>query len=117
VASRPKQRPYYHVSEEEYRCSMQILRHFLQKEDLNLETLRSIAKDLQIGTSNTEQQTQRRNSKTTSDDSPGSEEAVQNDSEPDIEEIGDLHEQLGCLMQYSLGEYRSRHLKRQTDCS
>src|SRR6187402_147659 len=24
VAARPKQRPYYHVSEEEYRCSMQI---------------------------------------------------------------------------------------------
>jgi hypothetical protein len=105
VAARPKQRPYYHVSEEEYRCSMQILQHFLQKDDLNLETLRSIAKDLKIDTANTQQQTQRHGSKTT-DESPGSEEAVQNDSEPDTEEIGDLHEQLGCLMQDSLGEYR-----------
>jgi len=107
VAARPKQRPYYHVSEEEYRCSMQILRHFLQKEDLNLETLRTIAKDLKIDTTN-HQQTQRRDSKAT-DDSPESEEAVQNDSEPDTEEIGDLHEQLGCLMQDSLGEYRLYH--------
>ena len=110
MAARPKQRPYYHVSEEEYRCSMQILRHFVQKEELNLETLRSIAKDLQIDTTNTQQQTQRRDSKTT-DDSPGSEDAVQNDSEADTEEIADLHEQLGCLMQDSLGEYRSWHLK------
>jgi hypothetical protein len=86
---------------------MQILRHFLQKEDLNLEALRAIAKDLKIDTANP-QQTQRRDSKAT-DDSPGSEEAVQNDSEPDTEEIGDLHEQLGCLMQDSLGEYRSHH--------
>jgi hypothetical protein len=85
---------------------MQILRHFLQKDELNLETLRSIAKELNIETTNTQQQTQRRDSKTT-DESPGSEEAVQNDSEPDTEEIADLHEQLGCLMQDSLGEYRS----------
>ena len=86
---------------------MQILRHFLQKEDLNLETLRTIAKDLKIDTTNPHP-TQRRDSKAT-DDSPGSEEAVQNDSEPDTEEIGDLHEQLGCLMQDSLGEYRSHN--------
>jgi aldehyde dehydrogenase (NAD+) len=89
---------------------MQILRHFVQKEELNLETLRSIAKDLQIDTTNTQQQTQRRDSKTT-DESPGSEDAVQNDSEADTEEIADLHEQLGCLMQDSLGEYRSWHFE------
>jgi aldehyde dehydrogenase (NAD+) len=96
---------------------MQILRHFLQKEDLNLETLRWLAKDLQIDTTYTQPQTQRRKSKTASDDSPGSEEAVQNDSEPDTEEIGDLHEQLGCLMQDSLGEYRSCYFKQWTDSS
>lgn len=93
---------------------MQILRHFLQKEDLNLETLRSIAKDLKIDTANPQQQSQRRDSKTI-DDSPGSEEAIQNDSEPDTEEIGDLHEQLGCLMQDSLGEYRLYYLQILTD--
>jgi hypothetical protein len=85
---------------------MQILRHFLPQEDLNLETLKSIAKGLKIETPDAQQTSQRRGSKTT-DESPGSEEAVQNESEPDTEEIGDLHEQLGCLMQDSLGEYRS----------
>jgi hypothetical protein len=90
---------------------MQILRHFLPQEELNLETLRSIAKDLKIDTTNTQPTSQRRDSKTT-DESPGSEEAVQNDSEPDTEEIGDLHEQLGCLMQDSLGEYRSSQIER-----
>lgn len=85
---------------------MQILRHFLPQEDFTLETLRAIAKDLKIETPNSQQPSQRRNSKST-DESPESEEAAQNESEPDTEEIGDLHEQLGCLMQDSLGEYRS----------
>jgi aldehyde dehydrogenase (NAD+) len=90
---------------------MQILHHFLSQEELNLETLRSIAKDLKIDTTNTQSTSQRRDSKTTNE-SLESEEAIQNDSEPDTEEIGDLHEQLGCLMQDSLGEYRSSQIER-----
>lgn len=102
VAQRPKQRPYYHVSEEEYRCSMQILQHFLPEEELNLVTLRAIAKDIKSGNS----PKPIHNFKTDKADSEPLEGTVSNDSEPDTEEIGDLHEQLGCLMRDSLGEYR-----------
>lgn len=102
VAQRPKQRPYYHVSEEEYRCSMQILQHFLPEEELNLVTLRAIAKDIKSGNSPKPIY----NFKTDKADSEPLEGTASNDSEPDTEEIGDLHEQLGCLMRDSLGEYR-----------
>lgn len=105
VAQRPKQRPYYHVSEEEYRCSMQILQHFLPDEELNLTTLRAIAKDIKNG--NSPQPVY--NFKTDKADSEPFEGTASNDSEPDTEEIGDLHEQLGCLMRDSLGEYRIIH--------
>ncbi|KAH6668896.1 aldehyde dehydrogenase-like protein [Halenospora varia] len=96
VATRRKQRPFYHVTEEEYRCSMRILQHFLPSQDLTLQTLRKLAKDI---------------------DSCGSVEGSpvqiipQQQEEAagtanDVEEVGDLHEQLGCLMQDSMGEYR-----------
>lgn len=103
VAQRPRQRPFYHVSEEEYRCSMQILRHFLPQDDLNLETLRSIVKDLNIGNSPVQDTAKSSSAKDSSEQADGS---VSNGSISDTEEIGDLHHQLGCLMKDSLGEYR-----------
>jgi len=102
VAARPRQRPYYHVSEEEYRLNIQILKHYLPDEDLNLETLRSIAKGLKSGSTPPEQ-THDPNARK---ESPENDATGSNESEPDTEEIGDLHEQLGCLMKDSLGEYR-----------
>jgi hypothetical protein len=82
---------------------MQILRHFLPQEELNLETLRAIAKDLKSGNSPIQQTARINESKV----EEGVESAGSNiESEPDSEEIGDLHDQLGCLMKDSLGEYR-----------
>lgn len=103
MAQRPRQRPFYHVSEEEYRCSMQILRHFLPQDDLNLETLRSIAKELNIGNSPAQDTLKSSSAKDSSEHAEGS---VSNESISDTEEIGDLHHQMGCLMKDSLGEYR-----------
>jgi hypothetical protein len=81
---------------------MQILQHFLPEEELNLVTLRAIAKDIKSGNSPKPIY----NFKTDKADSEPLEGTASNDSEPDTEEIGDLHEQLGCLMRDSLGEYR-----------
>ena len=103
MAARPRQRPFYHVSEEECRCSMQILRHFLPQDDLNLETLRSIAKELNIGNSPVQEAVKSSSAKDSNEQADGS---VSNESNSDAEEIGDLHHQLGCLMKDSLGEYR-----------
>jgi hypothetical protein len=85
------------VTEEEYRVSMQILQHLLPSRDLTLENLKCIAKDLENGSStsvstNVHDATDRIVSHKGLDD--GS------------EEVGDLHDQLGCLMEDSLGEYR-----------
>ena len=49
VAARRKQRPFCHVTEEEYRCSMQILQHCFPRQELNVQTLRSIVKDIDLG--------------------------------------------------------------------
>jgi hypothetical protein len=76
---------------------MQILQHLLPSRDLTLENLKCIAKDLENGSStsvstNVHDATDRIVSHKGLDD--GS------------EEVGDLHDQLGCLMEDSLGEYR-----------
>lgn len=82
---------------------MQILRHFLPQDELNLETLRSIAKDLSTGNSPIQDAAKSISAKDSSEPADGS---VSNESTSDTEEIGDLHHQLGCLMKDSLGEYR-----------
>ncbi|KAH9220545.1 aldehyde dehydrogenase [Leptodontidium sp. 2 PMI_412] len=80
-----------------------ILRHFLPQDELNLETLRSIAKDLSTGNSPIQDAAKSISAKDSSEPADGS---VSNESTSDTEEIGDLHHQLGCLMKDSLGEYR-----------
>ncbi|KAB5513410.1 hypothetical protein GE09DRAFT_980820 [Coniochaeta sp. 2T2.1] len=47
--SRRKQRPYYRVSEEEFRYMTRILEHFLPNTDLNLQTLKELATSLGSG--------------------------------------------------------------------
>src|ERR1700712_4573557 len=46
LSTRRSQRPFYHVTEEEYRCSRKILEHLLPSQDLSLERLRTIAADI-----------------------------------------------------------------------
>lgn len=82
---------------------MQILRHFLPQDDLNLETLRSIAKDLSTGNSPTQDEAKSSSAKDSNEQADGS---ISIESASDTEEIGDLHHQMGCLMKDSMGEYR-----------
>jgi hypothetical protein len=71
---------------------MQILQHFLPSQDLTLVNLKRISEDL--------------GSATTGVEAPGRESTTQHDVENENDEVGDLHSQLGCLMEDSLGEYR-----------
>ncbi|GME23721.1 hypothetical protein GTA08_BOTSDO13695 [Neofusicoccum parvum] len=41
--NRRKKRPYYHVSEEEYRCMTDILRHYLPDLQFNLPSLKALS--------------------------------------------------------------------------
>ncbi|KAL1898485.1 hypothetical protein Sste5346_003388 [Sporothrix stenoceras] len=47
--SRRRQRPYYHVSEEEFRYMTKALEHFLPNIDLNLQSLREVVQSLEAG--------------------------------------------------------------------
>ncbi|CAK7200481.1 hypothetical protein SEUCBS139899_003177 [Sporothrix eucalyptigena] len=47
--SRRRQRPYYHVSEEEFRYMTKALEHFLPNTDLNLQSLREVVQALEAG--------------------------------------------------------------------
>ncbi|KAH7002491.1 hypothetical protein EDB80DRAFT_580087 [Ilyonectria destructans] len=44
--SRRRQRPYYRVSEEEFRCMTQIIEHLMPNTELNLQTLKAYVSDL-----------------------------------------------------------------------
>ena len=84
---------------------MQILQHLLPDRDLTPEALREIARDLRVERSVSQQiienpQTQKHSGH------HNVEKVAEKEAEPDNEDIGDLHEQLGCLMKDSLGEYR-----------
>jgi len=103
IPNRRKQRPFYHVTEEEYRCGMQILQHLLPSKDLSSETLRDIARKLEGGGTIEEATIPPEHKEFGGLD--------QNDglatADADVEEVEDLHDQLGCLMEDSLGEYRN----------
>ncbi|OJD31430.1 aldehyde dehydrogenase [Diplodia corticola] len=45
--NRRKKRPYYHVSEEEYRCMTTILRHYLPEVEFNLPSLKALCQRLE----------------------------------------------------------------------
>lgn len=86
---------------------MRILEYFFPDRDLNLHTLRSIAKDIANGTLTTPipQQSQTSPSQ---DDLSYSEEASPQEAEPIVESVTELHEPLGCLMKDSGGRFRKR---------
>jgi hypothetical protein len=106
IPNRRKQRPFYHVTEEEYRCGMQILQHLLPSKDLSSETLRDIAKNLEDGGTieETTIPTTHKELGLNQDDGVAA-------ADLDLEEVEDLHDQLGCLMEDSLGEYRKSYFR------
>ncbi|KAF2710976.1 aldehyde dehydrogenase-like protein [Pleomassaria siparia CBS 279.74] len=100
-----RKRPYYHVTEEEYQCSLRILEYFFPDQELNLQSLRSIAKDIGNGTFVTPPSQQPQTPSPNEQTSSGEEECSQ-DAEPVVESVNDLHEPLGCMMKDSRGKYR-----------
>jgi aldehyde dehydrogenase (NAD+) len=85
---------------------MRILEHFFPDRELNLHSLRAIAKDVANGTLSLPHPNQT--------STPGSQGQASNGEEGDspfetddvLEAVNDLHEPLGCLMKDSQGSYR-----------
>jgi len=91
------------VTEEEYQCSMRILEHFFPGHELNLQSLRTIAKAIKDGTFNAEPAQHTEGLFTSAHPSPEDGESVEEGEEQDVQE---LHEPLGCMMKDSRGKFR-----------
>ncbi|EPE02440.1 aldehyde dehydrogenase [Ophiostoma piceae UAMH 11346] len=126
--SRRRQRPYYHVSEEEFRYMTKALEHFLPNIELNLQNLRDVVQSFeQSGTSSTSIPDLPPPYSAPSDSSSSSSESIVvvsergvtpvssssstvSDHTPKndvtIEEIDELHGELGWLRVDSKGNYR-----------
>lgn len=108
-----KQRPYYFVSEEQYQHMAKLITHHYGP-NIDLATLRSLTANIDDGndTSPTDPSTSSPNPsprKGATSRTGDSQDAVGKTESPDgvpLEEIDSLHEQLGCMMQDSTGEYR-----------
>lgn len=108
-----KQRPYYFVSEEQYKHMARLIAHHYGP-DLDLPTLRNLASGIGPSSDSSPDQMPTPNVGT----SPAKTESTQSDvhgpvaekQEPQegvaLDEIDSLHEQLGCMLQDSSGEYR-----------
>ncbi|KAL8296492.1 hypothetical protein RB600_001804 [Gaeumannomyces tritici] len=104
--SRRRQRPYYHVSEEEFRLQRRALEHFLPNTEISLSSLRDLMNSLAnrspgINVEAADDPGRARSLQNASTDSPGSTEL-----EETIEEIDDLHDEMGWLTVDSKGTYR-----------
>lgn len=85
---------------------MRILEHFFPDRELNLATLREIAKDVAEGKMSSPASGQTHMSAANEEDYPEDEDSPEG-AEPAAEAVNDLHEPLGCLMKDSLGRYSS----------
>ncbi|KAH7089813.1 aldehyde dehydrogenase-like protein [Paraphoma chrysanthemicola] len=103
IATPRRKRPYYHVTEEEYQCSMRILEHFFPGHELNLQSLRSIAKAIKDGSFSAPPVLQTDGLFNHDHFSPEDGESVDDGEEQDVSE---LHEPLGCMMKDSRGRFR-----------
>ncbi|EOD44942.1 putative aldehyde dehydrogenase protein [Neofusicoccum parvum UCRNP2] len=106
--NRRKKRPYYHVSEEEYRCMTDILRHYLPDLQFNLPSLKALCARLEglEGAAAHELPDGCETPATPADDDDDDEAPAAGRESPTIQEIQALQEQLGCLMIDSRGNYR-----------
>ncbi|KAF1844823.1 aldehyde dehydrogenase-like protein [Cucurbitaria berberidis CBS 394.84] len=104
IATPRRKRPYYHVTEEEYQCAMRILEHFFPGHDLNLQSLRSIAKAIKDGTFTAPPVLQTEGLFTNNLASPPDDEESVDDGEE--QDVSELHEPLGCMMKDSRGKFR-----------
>ncbi|CAI4214042.1 unnamed protein product [Parascedosporium putredinis] len=111
-AARRRQRPYYRVSEEEFRYMMRILEHFVPNTDFNLHTLKALAESLtNNGSENSQASPQSDAVVPVNGSSPGM--AVQRADvhmgdamDATVDEIEELHKGMGWLRVDSNGVYR-----------
>ncbi|KAK4155411.1 putative Zn(II)2Cys6 transcription factor [Chaetomidium leptoderma] len=87
TSARPQRRPYYRVSEEEYRCCMRLLRHFVPDVELDLKTMKAMIAEIEQGVEITSM----------ASTTPGGIET---------EESEVLQEELGCMILDARGSYR-----------
>jgi len=86
---------------------MRILEHFFPNRELNLQSLRSISRDISNGTfDNRVPQHSPDSEEQKLDGSESDGEKLSKDTEPVVESLTALHDPLGCLMQDSMGKYR-----------
>lgn len=107
---RRRQRPYYFVSEEEYRHMQKILKHYLPDTDLTPATLRWIAsqceerqrgEDLQASPVSNNSAAQVPRNGSVSDPGP-----FEHEEDHGLHEIVTLHDDLGCMLADAQGQYR-----------
>ena len=107
-----RQKPFYYVSEEEYRLLHQICKNCLPGQDLSVPNLRLLASrgGPQIVTSPTNGSKPTTPSEAAPDNPRRSREAgsasVEREDDVQLSEIVDLHEDLGCLLPDTDGEHR-----------
>ena len=82
---------------------MRILEHFFPGHELNLQSLRTIAKAIKEGTFNAEPVQHTEGLFSNDQESPEDAESVDDGEEQDVQE---LHEPLGCMMKDSRGKFR-----------
>ncbi|KAF2024740.1 aldehyde dehydrogenase-like protein [Setomelanomma holmii] len=103
IATPRRKRPYYHVTEEEYQCAMRILEHFFPGHELNLQSLRTIAKAIKDGNFTAPPVQQTDGLFNQDHFSPEDGVSIDDGEEQDVSE---LHEPLGCMMKDSRGRFR-----------
>ncbi|KPI38713.1 uncharacterized protein AB675_5719 [Cyphellophora attinorum] len=113
-AGKRKQRPYYFVSEEQYQHMAKLVKHHYGP-NVDLETLRSLTANLNDGndssptdpsTSSPNNASPKKGTSSHVESAPGSVPKTESPDGVPLEDIDSLHEQLGCMMQDSTGEYR-----------
>ncbi len=104
-----RQKPYYFVSEEEYRLLLEVCRHHLPNQDLSLAALRSLASGYAAAKTQSHTQTLQTSHVTPEDLHLGDEDASNqraNAGDVTLEELTDLYKDLGCMLVDAKGQHR-----------
>ncbi|KAK2810967.1 hypothetical protein FQN50_002559 [Emmonsiellopsis sp. PD_5] len=106
ITARPRKRPFYKVSEEEYESCMYLLRHFVPGTELDLPTMRSMIAEIEKGRSE-----EPPDDNGAANDRPGGRVVpiLPRPPAPELIEADEsslLKEEQGCMLIDSLGKYR-----------
>lgn len=113
VSLKSRKRPFYKVSEEDYECSIKLLRRFVPEEelpDLTVENITSFLDRLDDGSHPRAKLADKHRdlNSSNSDSTPDSGNDQQQMMEPNEHPL--LQEELGCMMLDSLGKYSESHV-------